>query len=88
MHCMNMIKLISTYALKRYFVMSVPILSSSAASNWFNDVMSTLPLGLFSIKEMADSILGSMLPLANCSSSIYVLSVSIFVVLSACCWSV
>ena len=62
---MNMIKLISTYALKRYFVMSVPILPSSAASNWFNDVMSTLPLGLFSIKEMADSILGSMLPLAN-----------------------
>ena len=33
MHCMNMIKLISTYALKRYFVMSVPILPSSAASN-------------------------------------------------------
>ena len=84
---MNMFKLISTYALKCYFVMSVPILPSSAASNWLNDVMSTLPLGLFSIKEMADSILGSMLPLA-CSSSIYVLSVSIFVVLSACCWSV
>ena len=84
---MNMFKLISTYALKCYFVMSVPILPSSAASNWLNDVMSTLPLGLFSIKEMADSILGSMLPF-EFSSSIYVLSVSIFVVLSACCLSV
>ena len=37
MHCMNMFKLISTYALKCYFVMSVPISPSSAASNWLND---------------------------------------------------